>query len=442
MKNLFKQIPQVAKILDDKDVLLRTSFYLSEVKEEVETELNIIRKEIKNELITDLEYQTVIDRILNRLDNKHQFSLRRVINATGTMLHTNLGRAVYSNKVAENVQTVLTGYSNLEFDLSSGDRGSRYAHINESFSKLIGAEDVLIVNNNAAAVMLTMQAFAFGKEVVVSRGELVEIGGSFRIPDIIEASGAVMREVGTTNRTHLKDYKKAINDNTGLLLKVHPSNYHIEGFTKEVSVEELSTLGKLVVEDLGSGVIESLQSYGLRERTVQEALKSVDVVTFSGDKLLGGPQVGVIAGKKEFIEILRNHQMTRALRVGKMTIAALEALIREYKGGMKTPLKTMLDLDLVELSKRAEFLKEHVHNYVVEVVDCDSTVGGGSLPTSKIKSIGVSISHTELNAIKIEKKLRSNKIPVIARIQKDRLILDMRTLLNDDLEVIKDCLND
>lgn len=442
MKELFKQIPQVAKILEDKDVLKKTSlFYLSEVKEEVEKELEVIRNQIKNKEITELSYDIVIERILRRIDTRDVYSLRRVINATGTVLHTNLGRAVLSQNVLDNLQSVLGNYSNLEFNLETGSRGSRYAHINESMAKLIGAEDCLIVNNNAAAVMLAMQAFGYQKEVVVSRGELVEIGGSFRIPEIIEASGAIMKEVGTTNRTHLKDYKRAINENTGVLLKVHPSNFEIQGFTKEVTALELKELGVLVIEDLGSGVITDLKQYGLNERTVQEAIKEVDLVTFSGDKLLGGPQVGVLAGKAELIEVLRNHPMTRALRVDKMTIAALEAIMRDYKGKKQTPTEEMISLDLVTLAKRAEWLKANVSTFDIEVIDCDSTVGGGSLPTSKLKSIGVSIKG-DISLNKLEEKLRKNHIPIIGRIYKEQFILDMRTLLNDDLEIIRDCLNE
>ena len=440
MSELYRMIPQVAKILEDKDVLEWTSlFYLSEVKEEIDLVIAQIRREIKENKIESLSYEEVINRITDSLRNRPVYSLRRVINATGTLLHTNLGRAVYSKEMVQNIQNVLVGYNNLEYDLETGKRGSRYAHIDKKMANLIGAEDCLIVNNNAAAVMLTMQAFAFKKEVIVSRGELVEIGGSFRIPDIIEASGAIMKEVGTTNRTHLKDYQKAMNANTGLILKVHPSNFKVEGFTKEATAEELAELDTLLIEDLGSGLLESLDSYGLYERTVQKALKSVDLVTFSGDKLLGGPQVGVIAGKKEYIETLRKHQMTRALRVDKMTIAALEALIRMYLGKVETPFKKMLSASLVELAQKAEQLKSEVAKYNLEVVDTITTVGGGSLPTSKINSIGVTI---EGNANKLEEKLRKNHIPIIGRIQDNKFILDMRTLINDDLEVIKDCLNE
>ncbi len=441
MKDLYKKIPQVAKLLEDKDVSdVASLFYNNEVKEEIEIVLTNLRKEIKEGAITGLDYDFVVKKIVKRLLNKHKYSLRRVINGTGTILHTNLGRAVLSENAVTHVTDILKGYSNLEYNLKTGSRGSRYAHINEKVAKLIGAEDVLIVNNNAAAVMLTMQAFAFQKEVVVSRGELVEIGGSFRVPEIIKASGAIMHEVGTTNRTHLKDYKRAINDNTAVLLKVHPSNYKIEGFTKEVSASELKELGIMVIEDLGSGLLVNLEEYGLRERLIQDAVQEVDVVTFSGDKLLGGPQVGVIAGKKEYIEILRNHPMTRALRVCKMTIATLEAVFRDALQ-VTNPTMSMIQATILDLTLKAEEFREGIEGFDLKVINCDSTIGGGSFPTSKLPSVGVSISHKELSLKEIERKLRTNHIPIVSRMHNDQLILDMRTLLNDDIKIIKDCLN-
>ncbi len=441
MKELYKKIPQVAKLLEDKDVISVASlFYNNEVKEEIEKVLTSIRNEIKAGKITELNYDFVVQKIVISLKNKHKYSLRRVINGTGTILHTNLGRAVLSSNAINHVTEVLQGYSNLEYNLETGSRGSRYAHIDEKVAKLIGAEDALIVNNNAAAVMLTMQAFAFDKEVIVSRGELVEIGGSFRVPEIIGASGAIMREVGTTNRTHLKDYKKAINDNTAVLLKVHPSNYKIEGFTKEVTASELKELGVMVIEDLGSGLLVSLQDYGLKERLIQDAVKEVDVVTFSGDKLLGGPQVGVIAGKKEYIEVLRSHPMTRALRVCKMTVAALEAVFRDALQ-VENPTLKMIKATIVELSLKAEEFKSSISDFEIEVVNCDSTIGGGSFPTSKLSSVGISLAHKELSLKEIELKLRTNHIPIISRVHNDRLILDMRTLMNDDIDIIRDCLH-
>ncbi len=440
---LFKKIPQVAKILEDKDVLANSSlFYLSEIKEEIESELNQIRFEIKQNIITELNYSIVIERILLSLDKRDKYSLRRVINATGTVLHTNLGRAVYSEKMIENVKDVLTGYSNLEYDLTMGQRGSRYAHVDAKIAKLIGAEACLVVNNNASAVLLTMNEFGKGKEVIISRGELVEIGGSFRIPEIIESSGAVMREVGTTNRTHLKDYSKAVNDKTGLILKVHPSNFEIKGFVKEVSSKELSELNILLIEDLGSGAVIDYSKFGLNEKTIQDSIASgVDIVTFSGDKLLGGPQVGIIAGSKKLIDELKSNPMTRALRVGKMTIAALEAVVREYRGDVLNPTVSMISVSITDLVIKAEKLKSVINKYEIEIVDVCSTVGGGSLPTSSLMSVGITIESDKLSANSIERTLRQFETPIISRIIKDKVTLDMRTIFDRDIEVIAKCLN-
>ena len=440
---LFKKIPQVAKILEDKDVLANSSlFYLSEIKEEIESELNLIRSEIKLNIVTELDYQIVIKRILNSLDKRDKYSLRRVINGTGTVLHTNLGRAVYSKEMIENVKNVLTGYSNLEYDIKAGQRGSRYAHVDAKIAKLIGAEACLVVNNNASAVLLTMSAFGKDKEVIISRGELVEIGGSFRIPEIIEASGAVMKEVGTTNRTHLKDYSKAINANTGLILKVHPSNFEIKGFVKEVSSKELTELDTLLIEDLGSGAVINYGEYGLAEKTIQDSLASgVDIVTFSGDKLLGGPQVGIIAGSKKLIDELLSNPMTRALRVGKMTIAALEAVVREYRGDTLNPTVKMISESITELSLKAEKLKSLINKYDINIVDVCSTVGGGSLPTSQLMSVGISIESDKVSANNIERILREYETPIVSRIIKDKVTLDMRTIFEQDIEEIAECLN-
>ena len=332
-KQLLSQIPAINKILLlDKVKSLIQEYSEVAVKSAIKNYIDEIKQEILNEELHEVpsleKIVEVVSQIVKSEDNN---SLRRVINATGTILHTNLGRSLLSQKIKENIESVAFNYSNLEFDIDNKKRGSRYVHLIDIIKKLTGAEDVLVVNNNAAAVLLTLNTLVKDKEIVVSRGELVEIGGAFRIPEIIKLSGGTPVEVGTTNKTHLKDYENAITDNTGALLKVHTSNYKIVGFTKEVSNEEISYLARenelVSINDLGSGQFVDFSRFGLPyEPTVKEVLDSgIDIVTFSGDKLLGGPQAGIIVGKKEYIEQMKKNQLTRALRVDKMTLAALEA---------------------------------------------------------------------------------------------------------------------
>ncbi|XMB86640.1 L-seryl-tRNA(Sec) selenium transferase [Mycoplasmatota bacterium WC44] len=450
MKELFKQIPQVSKIILDERVRQYLSyFYMQEIKNEIELSLNDLRNEIKEGIVTEFEYDFVIGLISDRLNSKKKYSLRRVINATGTVLHTNLGRAILSESAINNVVEVSSGYNNLEYNIELGERGSRYDHLNDMLATLVGAESALVVNNNAAATMLAVAAFSKGKEVVVSRGELVEIGGSFRIPDIIEASGAILKEVGTTNRTHLRDYENGTNENTAMYLKVHPSNYRIEGFTKQVSNAELVSLSKgdiLAVEDLGSGALIDFTKYNfIKENTVTESLKSgIDLVTFSGDKLLGGPQAGIIVGKKDLIDKIKSHPLTRAFRVGKMTIAALEATLREYLDKDvvdKIPTLRMIFKDKTKLYNDALMLSEEVNKingYNSQVEEVFSTVGGGSLPTSKIESYGIKLTSENHSTIELEKFLRNMETPIISIINSDSVYLDVRTLLDGDILKIVD----
>jgi len=450
MKELFKKIPQVSKLIEDESVRHFLSyFYIQEIKDNIELILTKIREDIKSKEITILTYEDVVKLITNKLSGLNKYSLKKVINGTGTVLHTNLGRAVLSKSAIDNVVSVCSGYNNLEYDLYSGERGSRYSHLEDMISKIVGSESAVVVNNNAAATMLSVAAFATNKEVIVSRGELVEIGGSFRIPDIIEASGAILKEVGTTNRTHLRDYKKATNKNTGMYLKVHPSNYHIDGFIKNVSNKEIvslaETTGIITCEDLGSGAVIDFSKYHFyKENMVQESLKSgMDLVTFSGDKLLGGPQAGIIVGKKELINIIKMHPLTRAFRVGKMTIAALEATLRDYLNYQNitsnNPTLGMLFIDKDELKNTAHKLSDLIASkttFTSKVIDVNSTVGGGSLPLSVIESYGVSISKGLLSANDIEAFLRLGKSPIIGIINSDRFYLDVRTLLEGDDNLI------
>ena len=370
-------------------------------------------------------------------------SLRIVINGTGIILHTNLGRACLSEKAAQAAADAARQYSNLEYDIAGGQRGTRYAHIENLLCRLTEAESALVVNNNAAAVLLVLSALTQGGQVVVSRGELVEIGGSFRVPDIMEACGAQLKEVGATNKTHLRDYERAINANTKALMKVHTSNYRIVGFTETPSLSALVELGHQhnlpVIEDLGSGCLLNLTQFGIHdEPSVLDSLKAgVDVVSFSGDKLLGGPQAGIILGKKKYIDILKKHPLTRAMRVDKMTLAALEATLRSYESGnlAEIPVLDMLsassDMLQQKANKLASMLMESGVN--ASVVPVEGRVGGGSLPNHSLPSFAVALTG-DVNSL--EEKLRLGLHPIVGRIHDDAYLLDVRTLWESDFPVI------
>jgi len=376
--------------------------------------------------------------------------LRRAINATGVVIHTNLGRSPLSERALRQVEEVSGGYSNLEYDLIKGARGSRYAHVEEILLHLSGAEGGLVVNNNAGAVLLALNTLAAGREVICSRGELVEIGGAFRIPDVMAKSGGTLREVGTTNRVHLRDYEEAITDNTGLLLKVHTSNYRVVGFTAEISLEELVRLGTQhnlpVMNDLGSGCFIDLSAYGMeKEPTVQEAIKTgAGVVTFSGDKLLGGPQAGIILGKKELIDRIKANPLNRALRIDKLTLAALEstliAYLSEGEAIKEIPTLRMLTIPLAELRKRArrlqQLLEQETEGAVIEIIQATSQVGGGALPLQDLPTWAVAVKPKKASVEALEAALRNQATPIIARISDDRLCLDLRTIQADEFPVV------
>lgn len=401
-----------------------------------------------------IESDELVAKVLMRLETLSEYTLRPVVNATGIVIHTNLGRSLLPDEAVERLQSICSGYNNLEYDLERGQRGSRYVHAEAILCELTGAEAALVVNNNAAAVLLVLNTLARGREVVVSRGQLVEIGGAFRIPDVMTSSGAILREVGTTNRTHLRDYESAIGDQTALLMKVHTSNYRIVGFTSEVPLDQLAQLGRShgipVVEDLGSGSFVDFSQLGLRgEPTVQEALKAgVDVLTFSGDKLLGGPQAGIILGGNDFVARCRKNPLTRALRVDKMTLAALEVTLRLYRDERraieKIPTLRMIATPLEELEQRAVQLAECIRGVDpgeklnVRVQPGESQVGGGSLPALGLPSSVVSIQSQAFTAQKLESLLRGNKPPIIARIESDQLLLDVRTILPGDIATIQE----
>ena len=389
------------------------------------------------------DLEVLATRVVGQVHQTGLFSLRPVINATGVVLHTNLGRALLSPLALERVMAVGAAYSNLEMDVATKERGSRYSHVEALLRRLTGAEDALVVNNNAAAVLLALETLAHGKEVIVSRGELIEIGGEFRIPDIMRRGGAVLREVGATNRTHLRDYAEAITPDTALLLKVHTSNYRVIGFTADVSSRELTELGRArgipVMEDLGSGSLIDLRPWGFPyEPTVPEVVASgVDLVTFSGDKLLGGPQAGIVVGKQAIVSRLKKNPWNRALRIDKFTIAALEATLTAYEAGTAretVPTLACLTEPLTSITARARRVRRGLGPEVTErlgaqVVEGLSQVGGGALPTVELPTAGVSVGTTNAAARALDAAVRAGDPPVIGRLVDDRLFLDCRTVL-------------
>jgi len=380
--------------------------------------------------------------IVSEAETATHYSLRPVINASGVILHTNLGRAPLAREAVEHLAEVATRYSNLEYDLEAGERGKRDVHTERLLGQLLGAEKALLVNNNAAAVLLALNTLAEGTEVVVSRGELIEIGGSFRITEVCAKSGAMLREVGTTNRTRINDYAAAINERTRLLLRVHPSNFRIVGFTARPSLAEFVELAQkhnlISMEDLCSGCLIDLSTKGIRdEPTATASLKAgVDVVTFSGDKLLGGPQAGILAGKRELLERIRKNPLFRALRVDKLIIAALEATISLYLHGKTddVPALRMINLSVEAIRRRATGLAEKISahpRFSVRVRDGESVIGGGSTPAQSLPTALLAVTHSSHSAQELEQLLRRNSPPVIARVEEDALLLDLRTVFED-----------
>jgi len=401
------------------------------------------------------EMPAIIARVgaeLQLLDAPH---LRRVVNGTGTVINTNLGRSPLPLKVASQLLETATHYSNLEFDLINGERGERYSHVEPLLCEITGAEAAIVVNNNAAALLLALAAMARGREVIVSRGELVEIGGSFRIPDVMVQSGALLREVGTTNRTHLKDYRAAVTEQTGLLLKVSCSNFAVVGFTAEVPAAELAALAKdcgiPLLVDCGSGLMLDLEPLlGCQEKTVQHYLRSgADVVVCSGDKLLGGPQIGIIAGRKEFIAGMKKHPLLRALRVDKMTLAALEGVLRLYRDERNAleeiPTLRMLTMTEDDLIARGGRMLRRLRRHApaglrLSIVNGVSMVGGGSLPLLQLPTRLLALQSDIMSAGEIETRLRRAATPVIGRIAKGVFLLDVRTIMDDDLPLLASAL--
>ncbi|MFN7065457.1 MAG: L-seryl-tRNA(Sec) selenium transferase [Aquificaceae bacterium] len=439
--NLFKQIPQVSKLLE--------SFrnYPEEIaKRAIRDVLNLVRKEIREGKRDDLEdlYRLIKSRI-EELSNRN---LKKVINATGVIINTNLGRAPLAEEVAKFIRDVAVSYSNLEYNLEEGKRGSRLNHVEDLLKDLTGAEEVHVVNNNAGAVYLILNSLAEGKEVIISRGELVEIGDSFRIPDIMKASGAKLVEVGTTNKTKLSDYQKAISTETALLMKVHRSNFYMEGFVWEVKAEELLSLGLPVYYDLGSGSLLDLREFGISTEEpnfIKTLKRGIPIVSGSGDKLLGGPQAGIILGKGEYIQKIKRNPMSRALRVDKLTIAGLEGTLRLYmnKEYDKIPTLRMLLQKPEELREKAYKLKKKlkkIKGIEIHLLRDLSPCGGGALPEVLLETYCVGIKHIRLSTTELEKLLRKADPPIVARIKEDKILLDVRTLTEEDLRHIPEVL--
>lgn len=453
-KELLRKLPKIDELLKLQSVnKLIEENSRTIVLESLREAIEFYRNGILKGNVDSLNTEQVLDFAVHTLESKNKMHLERVINATGTVIHTNLGRSLLGKKAIENVITVAGSYNNLEYDIESGKRGSRYSHIEEIIKKVTGAEAAMVVNNNAAAIMLVLDTLAKEKEVIVSRGELVEIGGSFRIPEVMKFSGAKLVEIGTTNRTHLYDYENNIRENTGVLLKVHTSNFKVLGFTEGVSLEQLVELGEKheipVVEDIGSGVLIDFGKYGFTyEPTVQDSIKKgIDVVTFSGDKMLGGPQAGIIVGKKKYIDRMKKNQLTRALRVDKMTLAALEGTLKYYIDEKEAidniPSLNMILMPKEEVKKKCTLLKRKLQSKTQDfkfyIDKGESMVGGGSMPTEKIETYVVKVTSEKFSPEDMEKKLRLGETPLIARVYNDELVLDGRTLFKEDFDEIVQC---
>ena len=451
---LYRSIPKVDVLLENPDIVTlienhHRDVVVDVIREEIDKLRNFIKENDDVNLI-EAKINNLIENIKISTEKVYSYNIKKVINGTGTILHTNLGRAIISKKHADYLSEVVTSYSNLEYNLEEGKRGERYSHFEKLICKITGAEAAMAVNNNAAAVMLVLSSMAAEREVIVSRGELVEVGGKFRIPDVMKSSNAHLVEIGTTNKTHLEDYEDAISENTGAFLKVHTSNFKILGFTESVSIEELCKLGREkdipVIEDIGSGVLIDLSKYGLEyEPTVQDSIKAgVDVVSFSGDKLLGGPQAGIIVGKKKYIDKMKKNPLTRAFRIDKFTATILEMIFHEYlneEDAIKNiPVLSLITKDLKEIEKNTNDLFNKIEKLKdvadINVEDTLSQIGGGSLPAERIKSKSVTIMPKNISTQSLEAKLRAGKNPVVGRISEEKLILDMRTVLEDEIDIL------
>jgi len=443
---LLRELPSIDHLLNQaRGVALLSRYNHDYVTQKCREALERLRAEIRQGTISVLGDDAILTQVENRIAAESQPGHVRVVNATGTILHTNLGRALLSQAAIDAMMAVAGNPINLEYDLAAGKRGKREETLERLLVELTGAEAATVVNNNAAAVLLGLNSLAQGKEVIVSRGELIEIGGAFRIPEIMAKSGATLREVGATNRTHPADYENAINENTALLLKVHTSNYKVVGFTAEVTLEQLVTIGKKhnlpVMEDLGSGALIDLSKYGLpKEPIVAERIHAgADVVTFSGDKILGGPQAGLIVGKKEFIGKMGKNHLQRALRCGKLTLAALEATLRRYRQSPniveEIPTLRAFTRSVDEVRTTGQSLLPKLVNalgkdFKLSLQDSTSQIGSGALPTEELPTVVITIENEKLSANAIAKRFRQANPPIIGRIQDDKFLLDLRTIFD------------
>ena len=480
-KELLRRLPKVDEVMmqeslvflaEEKGELIVTDAVRDVISERRTEILDLLDEAAANYDLSLLEIENVAEAAERQVEENERLNLFPLINATGTILHTNLGRAPLCHAALENVARVSASYSSLEYNVKMGARGSRHDLVTDLIKDLTGAEDAMVVNNNAAATMIVLAAMGKGKEIIVSRGELVEIGGAFRIPDIMMQSGAYLMEVGTSNKTKISDYEKAIitkeeaedldwseldrgreRFETGALMKVHKSNYDIVGFTEEASLEELVALGNKhnlpVIFDMGNGLMLDMSEYGLREPNVPESLATgVDVMLFSGDKLLGGPQAGIIVGKREYIKAMKAHPLARAMRVDKMTFAALEATLMKYRDPKLAlrdiPILSMISASQEHLKEKAEKLAEAIkdvnEDVICEIVEVEDQIGGGSAPMVRLPGFAVSVRDGKKSADTTERKLRKAEIPVVARINEDRLLLCVRTIAEDEIDCIAEAL--
>ncbi len=460
-QELFKEIPAVDRLLATERLQqLSAEYPRTLILKAINLVLDNLRTRIQSGEIEggiQLAPDLVSIMVMEELKIISRPSLRPVINATGVVIHTNLGRSILAEKVLKKFRLLSGGYSNLEYDLEKGVRGSRYSHVEDILKDLTGAEAAMVVNNNAAAVLVSLETLARGRQVVVSRGQLVEIGGSFRIPDVMLKSGARMVEVGATNKTHLRDYEEVIGPETALLLKVHRSNFEIVGFTEEVSLSDLADLGRRngipVMEDLGSGSLVDFSKYGLtKEPTVQDSLsQGASLVTFSGDKMLGGPQAGIILGQKELVEAIKKNQLSRALRIDKLTLLALEETLRLYRDERvavkEIPTLRMICQTQRSLAGKADRLLKLIDrlscdNFSIELITGSSKVGGGSLPLQELPSCLVALIPGKLSPQAMETWLRAHDPSIITRLEKERVLLDMRTVQEKEMKTVARAIKD
>jgi L-seryl-tRNA(Ser) seleniumtransferase len=438
---LLKSIPKIDKFINNKAFDGYSKTLISKISKEI---IENLRKNILENKVTSINEQTLVNSVIKQYDNLTSPSLQTVINATGIIVHTNLGRSLINKKSLEKAINIATSYNNLEYSLEEGKRGERYSHIVKTLQALTSCEDAIVVNNNASAVFLILNTFCKNKEAVVSRGELVEIGGSFRVPEVMTQSGAILKEIGTTNKTHPRDYENAIGENTSMLMKVHKSNYSIEGFTSEVDFEEIVKIAKennvIDYYDMGSGhMIDLPYNLSNKEPSILEIMKyNPSLLSFSGDKLLGSVQAGIIIGKKELIEKIKKNQLLRMLRVDKITLSILEDTLNSYLKNQLDDIPTlkMLHTSLDTLEQRANTLKEKIENICkCEVVKSETLIGGGTTPNRKIPSVALTLEYKNYKPNKIEKLLRAHNL--IVRIENEKIVLDFRTIQEDEISKIE-----